>query len=186
MRQLIKWNCLSKQVPQLDFTDINKENECPLPWEVPPKEDLPPTDITNIDIELEGPCPDEVPLPEADIFIEDEEVHLIIKMNKEKREPTGEVSSLVMELQTCIGTPHIVAGIDIEREVPQPLPGDVPPPEVDIFFKDEYVPLIIKLNKRKRDAKVPTPLKKSRAKRTMKPSKHIVTPYTEGKKKKEK
>ncbi|ONK72122.1 uncharacterized protein A4U43_C04F15970 [Asparagus officinalis] len=94
---------IRREVPQPDFTDINKESEVPLPGKVSPTEDFPLANTTNIDMEREGPRPKEVPPLEADIFFEDEEVPLNIKMNKRKREPMGEVSSPVMELQTCTG-----------------------------------------------------------------------------------
>ncbi|ONK56283.1 uncharacterized protein A4U43_C10F6100 [Asparagus officinalis] len=118
---------IKKEVPQPDITNINKENEDPLPGEVLPTEDFPLADMTVIDTKMEAPRP--------------------------AMEPIGEVSSPAMELQTYTGTPCSVADIDIEREVPQPLPAEVPPPETNIFFEDEDVPLIIKMNKRKKDAK---------------------------------
>ncbi|ONK66438.1 uncharacterized protein A4U43_C06F8040 [Asparagus officinalis] len=109
---------IERESPQSDFNDINKEGEGPLPGEVPPTEDFPSADTTDIDTEREGPRLEEVP-----------------------------------------------------------------PPEADIFFEDEEVPLIIKMNKRKWDAKVPAPHKISRARRRMKSSNYVVTSYTEGKKK---
>ncbi|ONK68482.1 uncharacterized protein A4U43_C05F12190 [Asparagus officinalis] len=110
-----------REILQPDFTNINKENERPLPREVSPTENFPPTNYNDIETELECPPPEEVP-----------------------------------------------------------------PLAANIFFKDEDAPPIIQMNKRKKDANVPSPLKEHRTKRMMKPSKYIVTPYTEGKKKKEK
>ncbi|ONK62728.1 uncharacterized protein A4U43_C07F7510 [Asparagus officinalis] len=79
---------------------------------------------------------------------------------------------------------------DIDTAVEDPPTGT---PCIDTFIEDEDAPLIIPMNKRKRGAKVArekvlatAPLKTKRVRRAMKHSKHIVTPYTEGKKKKEK
>ncbi|ONK72436.1 uncharacterized protein A4U43_C04F19410 [Asparagus officinalis] len=79
---------IEREVPQPHFADINKESERPLPGEVPQTEDFPQHDTTDIDTEMKGPPQGKVPPPKADIFVEDEEVPLIFKINKEKREPT--------------------------------------------------------------------------------------------------
>ncbi|ONK54912.1 uncharacterized protein A4U43_UnF9790 [Asparagus officinalis] len=71
----------------------------------------------------------------------------------------------------------------------------VPPPALDNTTDDEDAPLTFSraLNKRKRGAmgacakvSAAVPLKKTTCRRVVKPSKWVVTPYTEGKKKKEK
>ncbi|ONK68754.1 uncharacterized protein A4U43_C05F15600 [Asparagus officinalis] len=80
--------------------------------------------------------------------------------------------------------PTDTTDIDTERESPRP--EKIPPPDTDIFFEGEEAPLIMKINKRKRDAKVPVPFKRSRSRRRMEPSKYVVTPYTKGKKEKKK
>ncbi|ONK62838.1 uncharacterized protein A4U43_C07F8650 [Asparagus officinalis] len=90
---------IEREGPQPFFADINKESEGPPPREVPPpffvdinKESespplgkVPPPDTTGINTKVEDPRPEEVPPATADKFFE----------------LTGEVSSPVMELQTC-------------------------------------------------------------------------------------
>ncbi|ONK64586.1 uncharacterized protein A4U43_C07F27640 [Asparagus officinalis] len=82
---------------------------------------------------------------------------------------------------------------DIKREI-KPLEG-VPPTAPNTTTDDEDAPLIFSraLKKRKRGVKgahafvsAAAPLKKKRCRREVKPSKWVVTPYTEKKKKKEK
>ncbi|ONK76422.1 uncharacterized protein A4U43_C03F27650 [Asparagus officinalis] len=95
------------------------------------------------------------------------------------------------KMQTCIETTTIRK--DIWREIK---PSEsVPPPALDNTTDDEDAPLTFSraLNKRKRGAmgacakvSAAVPLKKTTCRRVVKPSKWVVTPYTEGKKKKEK
>ncbi|ONK55999.1 uncharacterized protein A4U43_C10F3100 [Asparagus officinalis] len=54
---------IEREVPQPDFTDINKKSEGPLPGEVPPTANFPPADSTDIDTKRESPHPEEVPPP---------------------------------------------------------------------------------------------------------------------------
>ncbi|ONK73146.1 uncharacterized protein A4U43_C04F27720 [Asparagus officinalis] len=72
---------------------------------------------------------------------------------------------------------------------------DTPPPAIKTLTDDENTPIKFSraLNKRKRGARgarekvaAAASLKRKRCKRAVKPSKWVVTPYTEGKKKKEK
>ncbi|ONK63322.1 uncharacterized protein A4U43_C07F13810 [Asparagus officinalis] len=93
------------------------------------------------------------------------------------------------ETQTCIDTLWEDTGMEIKQS------ENAPPPTIETSTDDEDAPIVFSraLNKRKRDArgareKVATaaPRKRKRCKRAVKPSKWVVTPYTEGKKKKEK
>ncbi|ONK80993.1 uncharacterized protein A4U43_C01F24060 [Asparagus officinalis] len=93
------------------------------------------------------------------------------------------------EMQTCIDTLREDIGMEIKQS------EDAPPPAPDTSTDDEDAPIRFSraLNKRKRGARgarekvaAAAPLKRKRCKRTVKPSKWVVTPYTEGKKKKEK
>ncbi|ONK54993.1 uncharacterized protein A4U43_UnF8810 [Asparagus officinalis] len=72
---------------------------------------------------------------------------------------------------------------------------NAPPPAIETSTDDEDAPIVFlrALNKRKRGATgvrgkvaAAAPPKRKRCKRSVKPSKWVVTPYTEGKKKKEK
>ncbi|ONK81476.1 uncharacterized protein A4U43_C01F29540 [Asparagus officinalis] len=72
---------------------------------------------------------------------------------------------------------------------------NAPPPAIETSTDDEDAPIVFSraLNKKKRGARgarekvaAAAPLKRKRCKRAVKPSKWVVTPYTEGKKKKEK
>ncbi|ONK67144.1 uncharacterized protein A4U43_C06F16410 [Asparagus officinalis] len=85
--------------------------------------EAPQHNFNDINKESEGPLPGEVPSTED--FLPSDTTDIDTEME---------------------GTPHIVASIDIEREVPQPdftdinkesegpLLGKVPPPEAGIFF----------------------------------------------------
>ncbi|ONK71958.1 uncharacterized protein A4U43_C04F14150 [Asparagus officinalis] len=93
------------------------------------------------------------------------------------------------EMQTCIDTLREDTGMEIKQS------ENAPPPAIETSTDDEDAPIVFSrdLNKRKRGARgarekvaAAAPLKWKRCKRTVKPSKWIVTPYTEGKKKKEK
>ncbi|ONK58175.1 uncharacterized protein A4U43_C09F9070 [Asparagus officinalis] len=97
---------IEREVHQPHFADINKESEGPLPRKVPPTEDFPQHDTTDIDTEMEGPRPEEVSPPEADIFFEDEEVPLIFRINKEKREPAREALHATWLALTLRGKAH--------------------------------------------------------------------------------
>ncbi|ONK61898.1 uncharacterized protein A4U43_C08F34710 [Asparagus officinalis] len=72
---------------------------------------------------------------------------------------------------------------------------NAPPPAIETSTDDEDAPIVFSraLNKRKRGATgarekvaAAAPPKRKRCKRSVKPSKWVVTPYIEGKKKKEK
>ncbi|ONK70660.1 uncharacterized protein A4U43_C04F190 [Asparagus officinalis] len=93
------------------------------------------------------------------------------------------------ETQTCIDTLREDTGMEIKQS------ENAPPPAIETSTDDENAPIVFlrALNKRKRGARgarekvaAAAPLKRKRCKRPVKPSKWVVTIYTEAKKKKEK
>ncbi|ONK66136.1 uncharacterized protein A4U43_C06F4510 [Asparagus officinalis] len=172
--------------PQPFFTDIHKESEDAPPGEVPPPEAY--CIDTALEAEIDEGEKVSPPAKELLTFIE----------TGTQREDTGrkitpavDVSSAGhdTETQTCIDTLWEDTGMEIKQS------EDAPPLIPDTSTDDEDAPIVFSraLNKRKRSAKgtcekvaAVAPLTRKRCKRAAKPSKWVVTPYTEGKKKKEK
>ncbi|ONK77549.1 uncharacterized protein A4U43_C02F7740 [Asparagus officinalis] len=172
--------------PQLFFSDIHKESEDAPPGEVPPP------DAYHIDTALEGE------INEGEKVSPPAKKLLTCTETGTQCEGTGREIILAVdvppaendtETQTCIDTLREDTGMGIKQS------EDAPPPVPDTLTDDEDAPIVFlrALNKRKRGARgarkkvtAAAPLKRKRCKRAVKPSKWVVTPYTEGKKKKEK
>ncbi|ONK63329.1 uncharacterized protein A4U43_C07F13880 [Asparagus officinalis] len=156
------------------FTDINKESEDAPPEEVPPPENY------HIDTTLE------VEINEGEKVSPPAKELLTCTKTSTQHEDTGRKITPVVDVPS--------AGYDTETmEIKQS--EDAPPPAPDTSTDDEDAPIRFSraLNKRKRGARgarekvsAAAPLKRKRCIRAVKHSKWVVTPYTEGKKKKEK
>ncbi|ONK71796.1 uncharacterized protein A4U43_C04F12470 [Asparagus officinalis] len=162
-------------VNQSLFDEANKESEDPPTGSVSPQ-----PFFTDIHKKSEDAPPGEVPPPEnyrIDTALEAE-------INEGEK-----VFPPAKELLTCTDTLREDTRMEIKQS------EDAPPPTPDTSTDDENAPSRFSraLNKRKRGARgarekvaVAAPLKWKRCRRVVKPSKWVVTPYTEGKKKKEK
>ncbi|ONK78395.1 uncharacterized protein A4U43_C02F18330 [Asparagus officinalis] len=168
------------------FSDIHKESEDALPGEVPPPE------TNHIDTALEGEINEgeKVSPPTKEL--------LTCTETCTQREDTGKEITLAVdvppaghdtETQTCIDTIREDTRMGIKQS------KDALPPAPNTSIDDEDAPIMFSsaLNKRKRGVRgacekvaAAATLKRKRCKRTVKPFKWVVTPYTEGKKKKEK
>ncbi|ONK62310.1 uncharacterized protein A4U43_C07F2580 [Asparagus officinalis] len=166
--------------------DIHKESEDAPPGEVPPPE------AHRIDKALKAEINEgEKVSPPAKELLTCTETGTQREGTGREITPAVDVPSVGhdTETQTCIDTLWEDTGMEINQS------ENVPPPAIETSTDDEDAPIVFSraLNKRKRGVrgareKVATaaPLKRKRCKRAVKPSKWVVTPYTEGKKKKEK
>ncbi|ONK79799.1 uncharacterized protein A4U43_C01F10190 [Asparagus officinalis] len=134
----------------------------------------------DIHKESEDAPPEELPPPEASAV----DKALEAEINEGEK-----VSPPAKELLTCTDTLREDTGMEIKQS------ENARPPAAETSTDDEDAPIVFSkaLNKRKRGATgargkmaADAPPKRKRCKRSVKPSKWVVTPYTEGKKKKEK
>ncbi|ONK72357.1 uncharacterized protein A4U43_C04F18580 [Asparagus officinalis] len=179
------WVALMEGLSTTIFSDIHKESE-----DAPPGE-LPPPEAYRIDKVLEAEINEgeKVSLPAKEL--------LTCTETGTQREGTGrEITPAVEvpsagdgETQTCIDTLREDTGMEIKQS------ENAPPSAIETSTDDEDAPIVFSraLNKRKRGATgarekvaAAAPPKRKICKRSVKPSKWVVTPYTEGKKKKEK
>ncbi|ONK65110.1 uncharacterized protein A4U43_C07F33780 [Asparagus officinalis] len=171
--------------PQPLFSDIHKESE-----DAPPGE-LPPPEASAVDKALEAEINEgEKVSPPAKELLTCTETGTQREGTGREITPAVEVPSAGDgETQTCIDTLREDTRMEIKQS------ENAPPPAEETSTDDEDAPIVFSkvLNKRKRGATgargkmaAAAPPKRKRCKRSVKPSKWVVTPYTEGKKKKEK